>query len=212
MAETSESFRILTDGLDEGIEYVGKAPGAAASTDEQAPVLPAQDGSGNLQNIPLRAEGDTPSGDEAQPALAFKDSSGNLVYPQLTASGALPVDSGGVAGTAQSASAAVTIAVINTEQDVVAITLGNSESITASMAMGGASQPTVFVLYHDDNSSLTEIARFIVGPGDVQHSTCMDNITFTTGAAGVQRMVLRATQTRGALTDAHGTISLLNLG
>jgi len=211
MAETREIFTVLSDGADEGIEYVGKAPGAAQSTDEQAPVLPAVDSSGNLQNIPLRQEGDDPSGVDAIPALSFKDSAGNLDFPQLTADGKIPV-SLDAAGTAASNSGVATIAALNTEQDVVALTLGNNESISVSQAMGGAFQPVVWVLYHDDNSSLNEIARFVTGPGDFQHTANMDNITFTTGGTGTQRMVLRATQLRGKLTDVHGTISLLNLG
>ena len=182
MAETREVFTILEDGLGEGVALDAKSEG---------------DASGGLNGIPT---------------LAFKDSAGNLVRPQLNASGALVVDTGGVAGTAQSASASVTIAALATEQDVAAVTVGNSESISASMAMGGAFQPCVWVLYHDDNSTLNELARFVTGPGDFQHSMCMDNVNFTSGATGTQRLVLRATQLRGKLTDAHGTVSLLNLG
>lgn len=169
-----------------------------------------EDGTGAGVSLPNKVEGDAPG--SGINTLAFRDSAGNLTRPQLTASGALPVDSGGVAGTPASASAVVTIAALSTEEDVVALTLGTTENINCSMAMGSSFQPCVWVLYHDDNASLNEIARFVTGPGDFAHSVAMDNITFTTGAAGAQRMVLRCTQIRGPLSDAHGTISLLNLG
>ena len=204
MAETSESFRILTDGSDEGVEYKGKAPGGAQSTDVQAPVLPAVNLAGNLQNMPHRSVGDADS--DGIPGFSFKDSAGNLVRPQLNADGTIGVSF--ASGTPNSNSASVTMAALNTEQDVVAITVAVNDVVNANMAMGGSFQPTVWVLYHDDNSTLNELARFVTGPGDFQHSTELDNISFTAGATGTQRLVLRATQLRGKLTDAHGTISL----
>lgn len=204
MAETRELFNILSDGTDQGAEYKGKAPGDAASTDRQAPVLPAVDGAGNLQNIPHRNVGDADS--PGLPAFSFKDSAGNLVRPQLNADGTVPVSFN--SGTAKSASGLATIAALNTEQDVVSITLAANDVVKANMAMGSAFQPMIFVMYHDDNGTLNELVRFVVGPGDFSHTANLDNIEFTAGAIGTQRLVLRATQLRGALTDAHGTISL----
>lgn len=204
MAETRELFNILSDGSDEGIEYKGKAPGAARSTDEQAPVLSAVDGSSNLQNIPYRSVGNADS--DGIPGFSFKDSSGNLIRPSLNADGTVPVSFD--VGTANSNSAASTIATLNTEQDVVAITLAVNDVVKANMAMGSAFQPMLWVLYHDNNATLNELARFVTGPGDFSHTANLDNIEFTAGGTGTQRLVLRATQLRGALTDAHGTISL----
>lgn len=138
--------------------------------------------------------------------LAFKDSSGNDVKPQLSATGQLPVTF--AAGTPSSNSAGVTIAALNTEQDVVSIAVAVNDVVEANMAMGSSFQPTLWVLYHNDNAVLNELCRFVTGPGDFAHTANLSNITFTAGATGTQELVLRATQLRGALTDAHGSISL----
>lgn len=204
MAEARELFNILSDGSDEGVEYKSKAPGAARSTDEQAPVIPCVDGSSNMQNIPYRSVGDADS--DGVPGFSYKDNSGNLIRPTLNADGTLPVSF--ASGTSSSNSAGVTIAALNTEQDVVSIAVAVNDVVSANMAMGGSFQPMLWILYHNDNASLNELARFVTGPGDFQHSTELDNISFTAGATGTQQLVLRATQLRGALTDAHGTISL----
>ena len=137
--------------------------------------------------------------------LAFKDNSGDDVKPQLNLDGTVPVSF--ASGTSNSASGEVTVAALNTEEDVIAITLANNDVVNASMAMGGSFQPALFILYSDDDGTLAEIARFITGPGDFQHTANLDNIGFTAGATGTQRLVLRVTQLRGPLSDAHGTIS-----
>lgn len=163
------------------------------------------------EKLPARQDGVTAATGNNIGALVFKDNSGNDVKVQLAASGAVPV-AVEPSGTAESASAVVTIAALSTEQDVAVIPLNVNEVIQCSYAMGSMSQPCVWVLYHDDNSTLNELARFFTGPGDFTHSTGLPNIGFTAGSTGTQRLVLRATQLRGALTDANGTISLMNKG
>lgn len=176
-----------------------------ADTREVFPII--ENSSGEGQALLARTDGgQLASAGFHAGVLAFKDSSGNDVKPQLSASGQVPVTF--AAGTPNSASAVATIAALATEQDVAAITVANNDVVTANMAMGSAYQPMKWVLYHDDNGSLTELARFVTGPGDFTHSTELENIVFTAGATGTQRLVLRATQIRGPLTDAHGTISL----
>ncbi|MCP3684545.1 MAG: hypothetical protein GY861_17910 [bacterium] len=138
--------------------------------------------------------------------LAYKDSGGNDVKPQLSAAGQVPVTF--ASGTPASGSASVTMAALSTEQDVVSVAVAVNDVVEANMAMGSAFQPMLWVLYHNDDSTLNELARFVTGPGDFSHSTALSNINFTAGASGTQELVLRATQLRGALTDAHGTISL----
>lgn len=137
--------------------------------------------------------------------LAFKNSAGNDVKPQLDAAGAVPVSFD--AGTASSNSGEITVAALATEEDVIAITLAVNDVVKASMAMGSGFQPMQWVLYHNDNATLNELARFVTGPGDFSHTANLDNISFTCGATGTQELVLRVTQVRGPLTDAHGTIS-----
>lgn len=172
---------------------------------EYFPIIETSDGEG--ESLLARQDGVTSAGTGFHAGvLAFKDSSGNDVKPQLSASGQMPVTF--ASGTPDSASAKVTIAALNTEQDVVAIAVANNDVVTANMAMGSSFMPTEWVLYSDDNGSLTEEARFVTGPGDFTHSTDLENIVFTAGATGTQRLVLRATQLRGKLGPAHGTISL----
>lgn len=209
MAETREVFTPIEDSTGEGLAYVGKAPGAAQSTDEQAPVLPAVDGSSNLQNIPHRSVGDADS--DGIPGFSFKDSSGNLVRPQLNSSGEIPV---GEAGTKAHASAVATIAALNTEQDVAEITLAASDVVDLTLAMGSAFQPMLWIVYKNDDSTRTELARFVTGPGDFSHALSLSSgdIQMTAGATGTQKIEIRATQLRGKLTDAHATIAIRNLG
>ena len=167
MAETREVFTVIEDGTGEGQSLLSRTDGGQSAA------------TGNHAGV-----------------LAYKDSSGNDVKPQLNASGQLPVTFAS-SGTPTSASADVTIAALSTEQDVVAITVAVDDVVEASMAMGSSFQPTLWVLYHDDNATLNELARFVTGPGDFSHLANLSNINFTAGAAGTQRLVLRATQLRG---------------
>jgi hypothetical protein len=172
---------------------------------EYFPVIETSDGEG--ASLLSRQDGVTSAATgNHMGVLAYKDSSGNDVKPQLSASGQVPVTF--AAGTPSSASANVTIAALNTEEDVVALPLANNDVVEASMAMGSSFMATEFKLYHDDNGVLTKLAEFIVGAGDFSHVANLDNISFTCGATGTQRMVLRATQLRGKLTEAYGSISL----
>jgi len=140
------------------------------------------------------------------PAAVYKDDSGNYVLPQLSALGQVPVTL--ASGTAKSNSAGVTMAVIDTEQDVVSVAVAVNDVVEANMAMGSAFQPMLWIAYHNDDGSLNELFRFVTGAGDFAHTTELKNIVFTAGATGTQELVLRATQLRGKLTEAHGTISL----
>ena len=182
MAETRETFTIIEDATAEGQALLSRQDGVTSAA------------SGNHAGV-----------------LAFKNSIGNDVKPQLNASGQLPVTFAS-SGVPASASAQVTMAALATEQDVVSITLAVDDVVEASMAMGSSFQDTVWVLYHDDAGSLNELARFVTGSGDFSHVANLLNVNFTAGAAGVQKLTLRANQLRGKLTDAHGTISLLNQG
>ena len=182
MAETRETFTIIEDATAEGQALLSRQDGVTSAA------------TGNHMGV-----------------LAFKDSTGNDVKPQLNASGQMPVTFAS-SGVPASNSAQVTMAALATEQDVAVITLAVDDVVEANMAMGSAFQDMVWVLYHDDNATLNELARFVTGAGDFSHVSNLSNIVFTAGASGTQRLVLRATQLRGKLTDAHGTISLLNQG
>ena len=176
-----------------------------AETRETFTIVEDTDGEG--QALLARTDGgQLASAGNHMGVLAFKSNAGNDVKPTLNVDGTLPVSFN--AGTPDSASGFVALAALNTEEDVVAITVAVNDVCQANMAMGSAFQDMVWVLYHDDDGSLNELARFATGAGDFSHSTELANIQFTAGATGTQRMVLRATQLRGKLTNAHGTISL----
>ena len=169
------------------------------------------DSTGAGEKLPARTDGGQAATGNHMGVLAFKDNAGDDVKPQLTASGAIPT-SPVAAGTSQSASAAITVAALATEETVASITVANDDVIDLTFASAGSLQPCFFVVYKNDNGTRTEQARFVTGPGDYQNSTKYCDVQFTMGAAGAQTVELRVTQIRGPLSDAHGTIAINNLG
>lgn len=211
MADTNEVFRNLEDATGEGIAHVGKAPGAAQSTDEQAPVLPCVDDDGNLQNIPLKQEADNTTANTADaiPVMAFEDSSGNLTYPALTADGKIPV-SQDAAGTLFPTYGASATGVVNTIVEVAIRAIGNSESYICSLGSASCTKACKWELVHDDNGSKTVLETLISGPGsfDVKFELKQE---FSSGATGTQRLIIQGTQLRGPATDLYASVTALEL-
>lgn len=179
MAETREVFTPLENAAGSGIPYIGKAPGAAQSTEIQAPVLPCVDESGNLQNIPLNSDGEVAVGEK---------------------------------GTPDHDSASATIATLNTEQTIATITVAVDDIVNLTHVAGSASQPMLWIAYGVDDGADDELYRFLTGPGAFNYDAHPKSVQFVAGATGAQTIELRATQLRGALTDAHAVIAINNLG
>lgn len=207
MADQSEVFRHLEDASGEGIAHEGKAPGGAQSTDIQAPVLPAVDSSGNLQNINVRDEGDTAAGVDAQPTLVAKDSSGNLAYITLDASGKVPVSTDAPGTTKQTLGAKVT-GVLNTQTQVGNITLLNSQDYIFSIGTAAASKLVKWELVHVDDGVLNVLETKFSGPGDYNVKFELD-AEFTTGATGGQTFGIYGTQLRGPATDLYASMKVI---
>ena len=207
MADTNEVFRHLEDASGEGIAHVGKAPGGAQSTDEQAPVLPAVDGSGNLQNINVRDEGDSATGVDAQPALIAKDSSGNFAYITLDANGKIPVSSEDVGTTVQSLGGTAT-GIVGTAVQVADINLVVNEEYLCSIGVAGSTKATKWELQHLDDATTNVLETKISGPGDYNVKFEL-KAEFTAGASGTQKLRIMGTQLRGPATDLYASVKAI---
>lgn len=209
MADIREVFTILETSTGAGQSYEGKAPGNAQATDVQAPVLPAVDLAGNLQNIPLRDEGDASATAEAVPGLVFKDSSGNLVYPQLTAAGKISVDLG-TSGTLLQDLGNTNIGNVGVAQSVAAIALVNSKSYEVAVGSAGATKAVKWELIFTNNGTPTLLETKISGPGDYNVNFQL-GISFTTGATGAQTLEIKGTQLKGPNTDLYASAQVIQL-
>lgn len=144
------------------------------------------------------------------PVVGWQNSAGNYIVPSLTAAGAVPVDTGS-AGTKKHDSTEITVAALNTEEAVIDLTaLTISKIHTLQVALGSAFQPCLWRVVQIDDATTTELARFVTGSGDFNFGLdqlgCID---FTTGGSGTQACRLLVTQLRGGLTDAHGTLCII---
>ena len=177
MAEQAELFRILDD--------------VAGSTGGQAPGA--------------RIEGEAAASIEGLIGFSFKDSSGNVILPALTAAGRLPVET-----TPQGAvihdSAVSTPGALNTDVDVVTLTLTASETYEVRFMQAGSFGPCIWAVEQTDDATVTDRINFVTGPGDFNHSDTPDCIQVVAGASGTQELKLVGQQIRGALTDMHGTL------
>lgn len=207
MADINEVFRNLEDATGEGIAHVGKSPGDAQSTDVQAPVMPAVDNSGNMQNINVRDEGDTATGVDGVPGLIAKDSSGNLTYLTLDADGKLPVSEAAAGTVLQGLGASVT-GVLNTQTQVASITLSNSEDYICSLGVAAATKLVKWELIHVDDVTANVLETKISGPGDFNVKFELKS-EFSSGATGGQTLRIYGTQLRGPVTDLYASIKVL---
>ena len=136
-------------------------------------------------------QGSTATGKSGAIGIAFKDSSGNLVLPQLTPEGKLPVDFEG-AGVAKHASAATEIAGSLTEVLIAEISLTASKTIGRILAQGSCFKESVFKLYQQNDATTTLIGSCIVGPGSYTNEINLGIGEITSGAAGTQKLILKA--------------------
>jgi hypothetical protein len=207
MADTNEVFRNLEDATGEGIAHVGKAPGGAQSTDEQAPVLPAVDGSGNLQNINVRDEGDAAANVDALPALIAKDSSGDLAYLTLDASGKLPVSQDDPGTVLQDLGGSAT-GIVGLAVNVAQINLTVNEEYICSLGVASATKAVKWTLEHLDDATVNILETKISGPGDFNVKFELKS-EFTAGASGTQQLRIRGEQLRGPATDLYASAKIL---
>jgi len=180
-----------------------------ADSRELFPVLAASDGAG----VPLdqMQQGNDPTSKNGSIGFAFRDSSGNVVLPQLDSAGRLPVITEGLGGTRQYASGVATPSALLTDTDVITETLTVSTDYIVGTLTGSSFHSTLWKLIFDDDGSETELARFLTGPGDFNHTIPTDCIQFSAGATGTQELKVVAQQLWGKLSDMHASLCYIEV-
>ena len=171
----------------------------------------SEDSAGNLQYLQLRDAGEAASGVDSLPALTAIDPSGNLQYLNLNADGELVI-SNQPQGTILSGNATHTMAALTTYEEVLAITLAAGEIYESLDLVLCATREMLWKVYNVDDYGgapvETEIAQFLTGSGQYTVDKRFPDLQFTAGSTGVQKLVIKAYQLYGALTDAHATATV----
>lgn len=144
------------------------------------------------------------------PVLACKDASGNEAKIPLGSNGGVLVQNN--VGTPVRDSALATPVSLVTDIDVAVITLVADGKYNVTAYQGSSLQPMIFRVVHDNAGAETEICRFLTGPGNFNFGNSAQNAwEFVAGSTGVQELKIVASQIRGPLSDAHASISAIEL-
>ena len=178
MAELAEVFNILADGT--------TGEGEAAIS---------------------RIEGEASAAIAGLIGFSFKDNSGNVILPQLSSDGRLPVQVT-PAGAEIEDSATVTVAALNTAEDVAVVTLTASTAYAFRFCSASSFQPCKWTVTQTDDATTTDILTFVTGSGAYSYESSPLCLNVTAGASGTQELAVTVTQLRGPLSDAHATLCI----
>ena len=123
-----------------------------------------------------------------------------MILPQLAADGRLPVQVT-PAGAEISENATVTIAALDTAEDIAVITLTISTDYALRFASGSSFQPCFWTVTQTDDASTTVLYSFVTGSGAYAHTAAPLCINFSAGASGTQEIAVSCTQLRGPLSE-----------
>lgn len=151
--------------------------------------------------------GDASAGKVGITSWVFKDVNGNLVHPQLTSEGKIQVTSEG-AGVPKVGTSNGEINGSLTLTTVAEATLNVSKTHGRIMANGACFKETIFYLIQQNGLVETILGSFIVGPGQYSFNLDLGETEFTTGAAGTQKLVLKA-KNLNKESDFLGSVSCL---
>jgi hypothetical protein len=162
---------------------------------ESFPTLEQASGEGAA----LRAmqQGDSPLAKNGAIGFAFRDSAGNVVLPQLNPDGTLPVSSG-ASGTnlhEYDTHAGSTVTV-----DVTTVTLSTSTVYAEIFANMSCFKETIFEVWRKDGATEVLIDSALVGPGSYTYKISLENYTWTSGASGMQKLIVRGKNLNVATT------------
>jgi len=167
------------------------------------------DGTGAGVKLPARIEGSSPASKNGLIGFSFKDSAGNLVLPSLSAAGGIPIDEPGTCLSAEGSIAGVVATA--TDAATLALTLTKNYSKT-ELVLSSTQTVKWDVVYIDDVGGApteTNLMSVITGSGQFHYAATMHCLAFTTvGGTGVQNIVVRGTQLKGAPSDLHAFIGL----
>jgi len=166
------------------------------------------DGTGAGTSPDAKSEGNAPG--QGSTAFGFKDDSGNLVLPQLNSDGTIPVKDA-APGTPARDSGSATPGALNTDTDVVTITLTASSKYKLKKAGASSFKSCLWRIEHNNDGTPDELARFVTGAGQYGDITECDCIEFTAGATGTQELKIIGVQKWGKLSDMHAFACILEL-
>ncbi len=130
-----------------------------------------------------------------------------MVLPQLSADGRLPVQVT-PAGAELEAQATVTVAALDTEEDVAVITLTASTSYSIRFGSAYSFQPCKWTITQTDDVTTTVKYVALSGSGNYGFDINPLCLNVTAGATGTQELAITVEQLRGPLSDAHATICI----
>ncbi len=137
-----------------------------------------------------RVEGDPSAAITGSIGFAFKDVTGDVVLPQLNASGQLPVTT---EEPGNSKSARGTNAGSVTPVTVASITLAASKTYDSLDFIVSSFRDTIFEIVQSDDGVETILADALVGAGFYTANGALKELEFTSGATGVQLLIVRGT-------------------
>jgi len=133
-----------------------------------------------------RIEGEAAAAIAGLIGFSFKDSSGNVVLPQLTTAGAIPVDTEADNISCLSDSGEVASPVVDTESDVVTLSLTSSTVYRDIFFLVTATRWTLYRIYWVEDVGGTPIEHDLgwahCGPGGYTACCNMTCTTFTAAA------------------------------
>ena len=167
------------------------------------------DGSGAGVKLPARIEGDASAAKNGLIGFSFKDAAGNVILPQLSAAGGIPIDEPGTCLSANGSVAGVVL--VATDAATLALTLVKTYS-KVDLVLSSTQTVKWDIVYIDDVGgapSETNLLSVITGSGQFHYANKTDCLKFDTIAGtGVQNIVIRGTQLKGAPSDMHAFIGL----
>jgi hypothetical protein len=239
MANEREVFTVLEASTGEGKAWVKQVVGGAVAAVDFAPVitgvdkdgnfalipveekgqavgnavavLPVEDASGNLQYIQARDEGDAASGVDALPTFIGTDPSGNFRWASFNADGELLI-SNQPSGTKLSGAATV-LGVLSTATEVLAITLTSSKVYERLQYNVNATHTMYWEFFNVDDYGVTDTETLVwstmTGPGQFVDKELLEDLEFTAGSTGVQKLVIKGTQLHGKATDMNASATIM---
>ena len=138
---------------------------------------------------------------------AYKSNAGNVTLVQLTSDGKVPV-SFDSPNTPISDSDSATPGALNTDVDVVTLTLTASTTYQVEFAAGSHFRACEMRIEHDNNGTPDVKHRWKVGSGDPNYSDTPACIQVTAGASGTQELKIIGKQLIGGLQSFDATLCI----
>jgi len=156
--------------------------------------------------LAARVQGQTATAQQGAIGFAFKDSSGNVVLPALNPDGTIQISPPAIVSkkslSGQLASGSATLVLITGAE----ITLDPSVAYRNVGFVLSCRRDALFQIIKLDDAVSTVLAEFVVGAGQYTLIGQLDDLEFTTGATGTQKLQVFG-QNFGALSSLRATVT-----